>query len=122
MCFCMQVLLLVDAFMIETGMELAEVDIALCWCLGVSEIPSQKDSPLTNIIAFLELVRHEPLTWALDELVYLPLLSQDNTPHRSHHLGHILGCIVDIGNSMPAFWFHMTSGWGICGNFEGAPF
>ena len=37
--FSMQVSTLVDMFIIETGVELAEVDITLCWCLGASKIP-----------------------------------------------------------------------------------
>ena len=110
MCFCVQVSPLVDALVIETGAELTEMDIASCWSQGATQTPLQKkDGPFTNIITFLdELARCVLSTWAWDKMVYPPLLLQDSMPCRSQHLGHILGNIIDIGNSMLTFQFQIT--------------
>ena len=44
----------------------------------------KKDSPFTNVIAFLdELARHKLSTWAWNKLVYPPPLSQDSMPCRN---------------------------------------
>ena len=52
---------LVDTFILETGAELTEGDITVCWCLGVGKVPPQKrDSPFANVTMCLdELARHE---------------------------------------------------------------
>ena len=86
------------------------IQITLCWSEGVAQIPWQKkDGPFTDVIAFLdELARHVPSRKAWDKLVFLSPLSEDNVPCKSHHLGHILGCIVDLNNSLPAFQFQVT--------------
>ena len=107
--FSMQVLLLVDAFIIEMGAELTEMEITSCWSQGAAPIPLQKkDGPFADIIAFLdELVRHELSRRVWDELMFPPLLSEEGTPCRSQHLGHILGQIIDLGNSLPAFQFRI---------------
>ena len=107
--FSMQVPPLVDAFIIETGVELTEMEITSCWSQGAALIPLQKkDSPFTDVITFLdELVRHELSRRAWDELVFPPPLSEEGMPHRSQHLGHILRQIIDLGNSLPAFQFQI---------------
>ena len=85
--------LLVDAFIIETGVELTEMEIVLCWSQGATPIPLQKkDGPFADVITFLdELERCKPSRRAWDELVFPPPLFEEGTPHRSQHLGHILG-------------------------------
>ena len=40
--------------------------------------------------------------------MFLPPLSENSTPHQSQHLGHILGCIVDLGNSLLSYQFWVT--------------
>ena len=105
--FSVQVSPLVDTFIIETRAELMEIEITSCWSQGAAQIPlPKKDGPFADVIAFLDkLARHVPSTKVWDELVFLPPLSVDSVPHRSQHLGHILGCIVNLGNSLPSFWF-----------------
>ena len=107
--FSVQVSLLVDTFIIETGAELTEMGIVSCWSQGATTIPLQKkDGPFTNIIAFLdELARCKPSRRMWDELVFPPLLSEEGMPCRSQHLGHILGQIINLGNSLPVFWFQI---------------
>ena len=107
--FSVQVSPLVDTFIIETSMELMEIEIASCWSQGPTQVPPQKkDGPFMDVIAFLdELARCVPSTKAWDELVFLPHLSVDSMPRRSQHLGHILGCIVDLANSLLPFWFQI---------------
>ena len=41
MCFSLQVLLLVDAFIVETGVELTEMEIMSCWSKGIAQGPLQ---------------------------------------------------------------------------------
>ena len=96
--FSMEVSLLVDAFDIEMGVEVAEVNIMLCWCLGASKIPPQKkDGPFADAITFLnELVKHRPSICKWDKQVHLPLLSPDSMPHWGHHLNHVLGLLSTL--------------------------
>ena len=105
--YSMQVSPLVDAFVIEMRMELMEVKIASCWSQGATQVPLQKkDGPFADVIAFLDkLARCKPSRKAWDELVFLPPLSENSAPRRSQHLGHILGHIVDLGNSLPSYRF-----------------
>ena len=99
--FSMQVSLLVDAtggrdhIMLESG--------------GSTDTIAEEGQPLCRCYCFLdELVRHEPSRKVWDKLVFPPPLSEESAPRRSQHLGHILGCIVDLGNSMPTFRFRIT--------------
>ena len=53
--FSIQVLLLVNPFILETGAELTEGDIMACWCLGARKIlPQKRDSPFADVIACLD--------------------------------------------------------------------
>ena len=90
--FSVQVSLLMDAFIIEMGVELTKMEITSCWSQGAAPIPLQKkDGPFVDIIGFLdELVRYEPSRRAWNELMFPPLLSEEGAPCRSQHLGHIL--------------------------------
>ena len=110
MYFSMQVSHLLDVFVTEIVAEQAELDITSWWGLGAREIPVQKrNSPFTNVITFLdEYMRHQPSSCEWDKFVHPPPLVLNDTPCWGLHLGHILGWIVDIGNSMLVYWFHMT--------------
>ena len=43
-----------------------------------------------------------------DELVFPALLTEPSVPHKSNHLGYILGNIVDLGGTLPPLRFHIT--------------
>ena len=84
-------------------------DIMTCWCLGAGKIPPQKrNGPFADVIMCLDkFVRHEPLHCKWDKLVHLPLLAWSITPHQGHHVGHVLGQVVDVGNNMLVYQFQM---------------
>ena len=105
-----KVLGLVDAFIMAMGAEFVEMDMALCWNQREGATATQiRDCPFANIIAFLnEYARQQPLGCEWDESVHpLPLVPCD-TPCCSCHLGHVLGQILDAGNTMPVYQFHVT--------------
>ena len=93
--FTPEVFPLVDAFIVETKVELMEIGITTCWSeASVVAIPPQKqDGPLTDIIAFLdELAQHVLSCTAWDGLVYC---------HRDQ-------CTLDPSSTFLSFWFHIT--------------
>ena len=108
--FTPQVSPLVDAFTEEMQAELTELGIASCWSQPATGVLLQKqDGPFTNVIAFLDGLVCHVLSWkAWDELVFPAPLAEPSIPHRSTHLSYILGCMVDLGGTLPPLRFHMT--------------
>ena len=74
------------------------------------EIPLQKqDGPFTDVIVYLDgLACHMLTRKAWDELVFLAPLAELSIPCRSTHLSYILGCMVDLGGTLPPLKFCMT--------------
>ena len=74
------------------------------------EVPLQKqDGPFANVIAYLDdLMWHVPTQKTWDELVFPAPLTKPSMPHKSNHLGYILGYMVDLGGALPPLRFHMT--------------
>ena len=65
MCFSKQVSPLVNAFILETGAELMEGDIMVCWYLGTRKVSLQKrDGPFANVIACLDSILGPCLGWS----------------------------------------------------------
>ena len=110
MCFTLQISLLVDVFIQETGAELVEADIASCWGQLLEEVPHQKDEgPFMEVISHLdELSQHVPARKAWDKLIFLPLPAEPHAPCQSGHLGYIMGHTVDLGSPLPPLQFHVS--------------
>ena len=108
--FIPQVSLLVDTFIKEMGAELTELRIASCWGQPAAEVLLQKqDGPFTDVIAYLDDLVQCVLTQKVwDELVFPAPLTEPSMPHKSNHLGYILGCMVDLGGALPPLRFRMT--------------
>ena len=110
-CFDPEVSPLIDAFIAQTEVELMEIGITTCWseASAAAILPQKQDGPLADVIAFLdELAMCMPSHMAWDELVYPLSLTETSPPHRSQHLGYILGHKVDLGSTFPSFWFCVT--------------
>ena len=109
-CFTLQVSLLVDAFIKETGAELTELRIASCWNQPAAEVLLQKqDGPFADAIVYLDDLVQCMLTWkAWDKLVFPAALTEPSVPCKSNHLGYIPGCTVDLGGALPPLRFHVT--------------
>ena len=80
--FSVKVSGLVDAFILATGAELVETDIASCWNLREGATPAQKrDASFGNVIMFLdEFTQRQPSGCEWDELVYPPPLAPCKVP------------------------------------------
>ena len=112
MCFTLQISLLINAFIEETGGELIELDIASCWGQPLEEVLRQKDDgPFVDVISYLDgLAQHMPTRKTWDELVFPPPLAEPHTPRQSSHLGYILGHTMDLGSTLPPpLRFHITN-------------
>ena len=101
--FTLQVSLLVDAFIEETGAELTELGITSCWGQLATEVLLQKQGgPFTYVIAYLDgLVQCMLTQKAWDELVFSAPLTEPSVPRKSNQLVYILGHIVDFGGALP---------------------
>ena len=126
--FTLQISLLVDVFIQETGVELVEADIASCCGQLLEEVLHQKDEgPFKEMISHIdELAQHMPTRKAWDELVFPPPPAEPCAPCQSGHLGYIMGHTVHLGSALPPLRFHISSpngeficiAWGLL--FEGS--
>ena len=110
-CFTLQISLLVDVFIQETGAELVEADIASCWGQLLEEVPCQKDEgPFMEVISHLdELAQHMPNRKAWDKLIFPTPPAELHAPCQSRHLGYIMGPTMDQGSTLPPLQFHISS-------------